>query len=102
MKTINRPALRAIAAETWCNRNGTYIRILLINPPTPHEHRRVDDVNILVERLIVLAAPTVESLDEQTASLRRLAAAEGVELVSADGHHSALLARIAAANGNTQ
>ena len=85
-------------ATSWCNRNGTYVRILIINPPPPRERRRLDDVDIHLERLIVLVAPSVDTLNEQTATLRHLATAEGIELVSADGHHAALLTRIAAAN----
>ena len=85
-------------ATSWCNRNGTYVRILIINPPTPRESRRLHDVDIHLERLIVLLAPSVESLNEQTTTLRHLAAAEGIDLVSADGHHAALLTRIAASN----
>ena len=86
------------AVPTSCTRNGTFIRVLIVDPPGRAEQVRVDEVDIHLHRIIVLIAPTLESLDTQTCALQRAAAVEGIALVSADGHHDAILHRIAAAN----
>ncbi len=84
---------------TWCNRNGTFLRVLIVRlsgeQPVTSALTKID---VRVERLMVLTALSVEVLDEHTASLRAIASAEDIELVSADGHHRALLTRIAATN----
>ena len=90
------------AVPTSCLRNGTFIRVLIVDPPGPCERVRVDEVDIHVHRIIVLIAPTLESLDAQTCSLQSAADVEGIALVSADGHHDTILNRIAAANRRHQ
>ncbi len=83
---------------TWCNRNGTFLRVLIVRLPG-EQAQTAAAIDVRIERLIVLTAPSVEALDEQTESLRAIASAEDIELVSADGHHRALVTRIAATNG---
>jgi hypothetical protein len=88
--------LRALPRS--CVRNGTFIRVLLVDPPGLPEHVRIDEVDIQLHRILVLISPNLESLDAQTCSLQRAAAIEGIALVSADGYHDAILDRIAAAS----
>ena len=83
---------------TWCNRNGTFLRVLIVRLPG-EQPQTAAAIDVRIERLIVLTAPSVEALDEHTESLRAIASAENIELVSADGHHRALITRIAATNG---
>jgi hypothetical protein len=85
-----------------CVRNGTFIRVILVDPPGLPERARIDQVDIQLHRILVLIAPNLESLDAQTCSLQRAAAIEGIALVSADGHHHEILNRIAAANRGNQ
>jgi hypothetical protein len=96
--TLTHRSIRTVYPSTWCNRNGTYIRVLLIDPVDLRSGLRMDDVDLYIERVIVLISTSVDSLDEQTESLRRLASSEGIELVSADGLHEALLDRISESN----
>jgi hypothetical protein len=86
------------AVPTSWIRNGTFIRVLLVDPPGLPEHVRIDEVDIQLHRILVLIAPNLESLEAQTCALQRAAAVEGIALVSADGHHDEILNRIAAAN----
>ena len=86
------------SVPTSCSRNGTFIRVLLVDPPGLPEQARVDQVDIHLHRILVLIAPNLESLNAQTCALQRAAAVEGMTLLSADGHHGAILDRIAAAN----
>ena len=90
------------AVPTSCIRNGTFIRVLLVDPPGLPEHVRIDEVDIQLHRILVLIAPNLESLEAQTCALQRAAAVEGIALVSADGHHDEILNRIAAANRGNQ
>jgi hypothetical protein len=85
-------------APTVCNRNGTFIRVLLVDPPGLPEHVCVEDVDVHLHRILVVIAPNLDALDAQTGALQNAAAAEGISLISADGYHEALLDRIAASN----
>ncbi len=95
------PNIQARDGFTWCNRNGTFLRVLIVRLPG-EQPQTAAAIDVRIERLIVLTAPSVEALDEHTASLRSIASAEDIELVSADGHHRALITRIAATNGTCQ
>ena len=83
---------------TWCNRNGTFLRVLIVRLPGEQLPPTMA-IDIRVERLIVLTAPSLATLDEHTTSLRNIASDEDIELVSADGHHRELITRIGTANG---
>ncbi len=85
-------------AFTWCNRNNTFLRVLIVRNTGDAESPSAGSLAARVERLIVLSAPSVEVLDEHTASLQRLAAAEHIDLIPADGHHQELITRITATN----
>ena len=86
---------------TWCNRNGTFLRVLIVRLPG-EQPPAASAIDIRVERLIVLTAPSLAKLDEHTNSLCNIASAEDIELVSADGHHRELITRIGASNGACQ
>ena len=92
--------LRALRAS--CNRNGTFLRVLLVHPPGIAEQVCVDDVDIHLHRILVLIAPSLEALDAQTLALQTAAASEGITLVPADGQHDALVDRITASNRGHQ
>ena len=85
--------------RSFADRNGTLVRVLVVVDHLRGDHRpESPDIDVRVERLLVLIASTIAELDERTVSLQTLAAAEGIDLVSADGHHDELLTRIATIN----
>ncbi len=83
---------------TWCNRNGTFIRVLIVADPENPSFRSSDDIDFSVQRLVVLTACNVDQLNEHTSRLETSAAQQGIRLVSADGYHRVLIERIAHAN----
>ena len=90
------------SVSTSCDRNGTFLRVLVVQPPGIAEHVCVDDVDVHLHRILVLIAPSVEALDAQTIALQTAAASEGITLVPADGQHDALVDRITASNRGRQ
>jgi hypothetical protein len=93
-------------AETFYERNGTYLRALIALPNTTADDFEVikvqADLAIGVSRIIILVAPTLEALDEHTSRLQRLAAIEEWSLVAADGMHRTLIERIRTANSSEE
>ena len=92
--------------ETFYERNGTYLRALIAIPNTTADDLEVikvqADLAIGISRIIILVAPTLEGLDEHTARLQRVAAAEDWSLVAADGMHRTLIERIRTANSGEE
>ena len=83
---------------TWSNRNGTFLRVLLVADPDDTPFQLDHHIDITIARLVVLAAPGIDQLDQHTAALQRSAHQHGLRLVSADGYHRLLIDRITAAN----
>ena len=83
--------------ETWCNRNGTYLRVLIaidLNDPPPN----FDTIDIVIHRIVILTCGNIADLDERTRSLQAAGVTQNIQLVSADGHHRTLIDQIAVAN----
>ena len=83
---------------TWCNRNGTYLRVLLVTDPNDPPFPATPDIDITIQRLVVLSATGIQQLDQHTTTLQRAATRHGLRLVPADGYHRLLVDRITAAN----
>jgi hypothetical protein len=84
--------------ETWVNRNGTFLRVLIVVDEHSDLPRYFGEVDVSIQRLVVIAACGADQLNASTERLSLAAAAQGIELVPAHGHHRCLLDRIAAAN----
>ena len=84
--------------RTWFNRNGTFLRVLIVVDEHSHIPRSLGDVDVNVQRLIVVSAGGADQLNASTERLNLAAATRNIELVSADGHHRCIVERIAAAN----
>ena len=84
--------------STWCNRNGTYIRVLIVTDPDDPPFQVGSEIDITVQRLVVLSTANVDQLNEHTTRLQAAAELQGIRLVSADGYHRIFIYRIAAAN----
>jgi hypothetical protein len=86
---------------TWCNRNGTFIRALIVADPNNPSFHCTDNIDISVQRLVVLSACNADQLNEHTTKLQTAATHQGISLVSADGYHRIIIDRIAEANRTT-
>ena len=76
-------------------RNGTYLRVLIATP-TDVPFQLVVDNNLAIgtTRIVVLAAPTLAALNENTARLQAAARAVDWQLQSADGLHRRIIDRL--------
>jgi hypothetical protein len=85
--------------STSCDRNGTQLRVLIAVPndqvDTIDVHRLADDIAVHLTRLIVLAAPTIEHLDQHTERLQHSALIVNWKLVPADGMHDQIVSALA-------
>jgi folate-dependent phosphoribosylglycinamide formyltransferase PurN len=86
---------------TWCNRNGTFIRVLVVADPNNPPFHCAENIDINVQRLVVLSACNADQLNEHTSKLQTAATNQGISLVSADGYHRIIIDRIAQANRTT-
>ena len=86
---------------TWCNRDGTYIRVLIVTDPDDPPFHVDYEIDITVQRLVVLTTANVGQLNEHTSRLQAAAELQGIRLVSADGYHRIFIDRIAAANNTS-
>ena len=84
--------------STWVNRNGTFLRVLIVVDGQSGLPESLGDVDVSIQRLIVIAACGADQLNASTERLSLAASAQGIDLIPADGHHRCLLDRIAAAN----
>ena len=83
--------------ETWCNCNGTYLRVLIaidLNDPPPN----FDTIDTVIHRIVILNCGSIGDLNQRTRSLQAAGLAQNIQLVSADGYHRTLIDQIAAVN----
>lgn len=86
------------SSSAWVNRQGTFLRVLIVNEPDQPTPRSFDDIDITIHRILVVSACTTDQLHTSTERLVATAHANGVRLIPADGHHDCLLERITALN----
>jgi hypothetical protein len=84
--------------NTWFNRNGTFLRVLIAVDHNSADLPALRDIDVTVQRLIVIATCGVDQLNESTDRFRFAAEREGVGIISADGHHRYLIEQISLAN----
>ena len=86
-----------IKRSTFHRANGTYLRALLGLPLEDHRLSETttlaDDITIATARLVIVAAPTLSSLDTLTVRLQSAALQQGWKLLSADGLHRTIIER---------
>ncbi len=94
------------APDRWCQTRDSFHRAFLVHDHIEHtsHHDAIPsgvashDVDVVVERLLVITSVSLEQLDEHCARLQAAGFAHGLELIPTDGYHHILVNRVTKLN----